>query len=493
MRISWFYKLMAAFLLVIAIGALVLSTFVSRATSNAFSLYTTRSGQIWAQRLAPYLENYYLQTSTWDGVTDYIETNLDGVLSTGESSGMMAGQGMGQGPGGHGMGGAQPFSNNEMMDDLGQRLILTDAAGIVIYDNQATLVGKALSGEEISKGTFLFADQEPVGTLLVAPNDFAGSDSPAAEFLATVKQAIFTSAIVASAIALLVGGLLFRQITRPLRQLTKAATSIANGDLKQSVRIKSHDEFGELGESFNSMASNLEKAERQRQHMVADVAHELRTPLAAIQGTLEAMQDGVLPVNEEQLQSITAETQLLNRLVGDLRLLSLAETSHLHLEMQEISLGELTTHLVERFKVQADEKTIALKAIIQPGLPPIPVDPDRIAQVINNLFANALRYTPNRGEITIEVNRESETSEQVIKITDTGPGIEPENLPHVFDRFYRADKSRTRASGGSGLGLAIVKSLIEAHGGKVTVESPVFLEPGKPGHGTRFLIKLNGN
>ncbi len=491
MRISWFYKLMGAFLLVIAIGALVLSTFVSRATSNAFSLYTTRSGQIWAQRLAPYLEDFYLQTSSWEGVSSYIETNLNGVLATVENNGMMTGQGGGQGPGGHGMGGgAQPFSSNEMMNDLGQRLILADDQGMVVYDNQAELTGSSITDAEIAKGTSLMSNGKIIGTLLIAPNEFAGGDSPAAEFLTTVKQAIITSAIVASGIALLVGALLFMQITRPLRQLTKAATSIANGDLSQSVVINSRDEFGELGETFNSMAANLDKAEKQRQHMVADVAHELRTPLAAIQGTLEAMQDGVLPVNEEQLSAITAETHLLNRLVGDLRLLSLAETSHLRLEKQEISLGELTSQLVDRFKLQAEEKEIKVKAKIQPHLPFLFVDPDRITQVITNLFTNALRYTPNNGEITLDVAFGVATNSQVITITDTGPGIETVNLPHVFDRFYRADKSRTRASGGSGLGLAIVKSLVEAHGGNVTVESPVFQNPGQPGYGTRFIITL---
>jgi two-component system sensor histidine kinase BaeS len=261
--------------------------------------------------------------------------------------------------------------------------------------------------------------------------------------------------------------------------------------LNQRVAIHSHDEFGDLGKTFNQMAASLSEAETQRKHLVADVAHELRTPLAAIQGTLEGMQDGVLALDEEQVTALYSETMLLNRLVGDLRLLSLAEAGQLKLEKQPADLAGLIKQAVEGIKPQASQKEITLDADIPAGLPPISVDTDRITQVMNNLIGNALRYTPQAGNITIKAGQLHGESRSIqISVTDSGPGIDPGALPYVFDRFYRADVSRSRESGGSGLGLAIVKQLIEAHGGTVKALSPVFNGDGGKSYGTQIIFTL---
>jgi signal transduction histidine kinase len=241
------------------------------------------------------------------------------------------------------------------------------------------------------------------------------------------------------------------------------------------------------------MAANLAASEEQRRQMVADIAHELRTPLSVMQANLEAMQDGVLPTDAEQLASLHEETLLLSRLVADLRLLSLAEAGQLELELTEADLGELASRAAERLRPAADARGVALAVEIAAGLPRVQVDADRFIQMIGNLVDNALRYTPPGGRIELAVRWSGEagpTRRPIVAVTDTGGGIAPADLPHVFDRFYRGDKSRARASGGSGLGLAIVKQLVEAHGGQVWAESPVFQAADGQRYGSRFSITV---
>ncbi len=471
MRSSLIYKLMGAFLLVIAIGAVVISLLTSQATQSAFNLYTTRSGQAWAQSLAPVLADYYAQKNDWQGVDSLLQSGLTtGGMGAGH---IMGGQGRGYGANGAAM-------------LMGQRLVLADSQGVVVSDTGGELVGKSLLPADIAAGEPVLLGGQQVGTLIVTPDSQLGQGTPASDFLDSVNRSILTAVVIAGVIALILGAGLFFQITAPMRQLQKAASSIAAGDLSQRVTVRSKDEIGQLGETFNSMAESLAKAETQRRHLVADVAHELRTPLAVIQANAEGMLDGVLPFNSEQVNAIYQETQLLNRLVGDLRLLSLAEAGELPLERQPTAPGALVEQVVERMKPQAAQRSIQLEGKIQEGLPERSLDSDRITQVLTNLVGNALRYTPQEGTIVVEAAARQDGRLQ-ITVTDSGPGIQAGDLPYVFDRFYRADKSRARASGGSGLGLAIVKQLVEAHGGQVTVTSPAYPQNG---NGTRFTIVL---
>ena len=472
MRFSLIFKLMGAFLLVIAIGAVIISVLTSQATQSAFNLYTTRSGEAWAQSLAPVLADYYAQKNSWQGVDALLQS---GLTPSGMSGGhMMGGQGRGFG------------ANNSVMgaNMMGQRLVLADAQGIVVSDTGGELVGKTLPAADIADGEPVLLAGQQIGTLIVSPNYQTEQGSPASDFLDSVNRSILTAVVIAGALALLLGALLFIQITAPMRQLQKAASSIAAGDLSQRVAVRSKDEIGQLGQAFNSMAESLARAETQRRHMVADVAHELRTPLAVIQANAEGMLDGVLPLDPEQVTTIYNETLLLNRLVGDLRLLSLAEAGELTLERRPTAPGALVEQVVEHMKSQAAQRGIRLEGQIQPGLPERSLDPDRITQVLTNLVGNALRYTPQDGTIVIATAAQPDGRVK-ITVTDSGPGIQAEYLPYIFDRFYRADKSRARSSGGSGLGLAIVKQLVEAHGGQVSAESPA-----AAGLGTRFSIIL---
>lgn len=481
MRNSLIFKLIGAFLVVIATGSVMISILTSRATQSAFNLYTTRNGQAWAQQLAPGLADYYVSNGSWQGVDAVLQ--VGSVPASGTGATVVPGSGMGMG---RGMG--RQLSGGMMMGAMEQRLILADGQGMVVSDTQNELVGKQITPAELKIGAPILVNNKQVGTLMITPLNLSGSGNIAGDFLTSVNQAIISSAGIAGIIALILGAMLSFQITAPLRQLKKAATAIAQGDLSQRVTVRSRDELGEVGHTFNLMAENLANAEMQRQHLVADIAHELRTPLAAIQGTLEGMQDGILPLDEEQVAALHTETILLNRLVGDLRLLSLAEAGQLKLEQQAVSPAEWVQGVAERMKSQASLKRIHIETDIQPDLPDVWIDSDRITQVLNNLIGNALRYTPENGTIRVALTGSPQFIQ--IAVSDTGPGIESDALSFIFDRFYRADKSRTRSSGGSGLGLAIVKQLVEAHGGKVSAESPVFQDAESGSYGTRISFTL---
>jgi signal transduction histidine kinase len=486
MRNSLIFKLMGAFLLVVAIGGLVIFWLTSNATQNAFNLYATRNGQVLAQRLSPILAEYYSTNMSWQGVDTFLQSQLSSIVTTiTPGNGKGQGQGFGQGQG------AGVGRQGGIWGALGQRIILADGQRIVISDTAGELDGQTLTIPQLANGVPVMVNDSLVGTILVTPNDFAGTNTLAEQFLSSVNRSIILSVVFASIIALLLGAILFFQITAPLRQLNKAASGIANGDLSQRVAIRSQDELGELSQTFNQMAESLDRNETQRQHLMADIAHELRTPITVIQANLEAMLDEVLPLDVEQVAALHDETLLLSRLVGDLRLLSQAEAGVLKLERHETEIGSLIQRVMEKIKVQAQQNGINLEIEAPENLPKIWIDADRITQVLNNLIGNALRYTPRDGKIVVSATKSPGSAGNIqISVTDTGPGIDPEALPFVFDRFYRADQSRARNSGGSGLGLAIVRQLVEAHGGKVEAVSPVFSNADKQGYGTRITITL---
>jgi two-component system OmpR family sensor kinase/two-component system sensor histidine kinase BaeS len=285
-----------------------------------------------------------------------------------------------------------------------------------------------------------------------------------------------------------VGVLAERRFTSPLSDTMEAADSLASGDLSARVPVDGSGEFRHFARSFNRMAESLENADRQRRELMADIAHELRTPLTVIQGNLEGLRDGVYEATSEQLGLVLDETRKLGRLVDDLRLLTLAESGQLTLDLQILHVGQLLADVRDTFAHQADEDGVAIGLDVDErdgrtgSLPPLLADPQRLGQVLGNLVANSLRHTPPGGRVTLGAAMAS-TDQIHLWVKDTGEGISPEDLPHVFDRFYRADKSRARTTGGAGLGLAIARQLIQAHGGQIEVES-------QPGRGARFTLKL---
>ena len=260
-----------------------------------------------------------------------------------------------------------------------------------------------------------------------------------------------------------------RRMFTPLDELFHASERVANGDYSVRVEEKGPPEVHSLMRSFNSMAERLQVSDQQRRNMLADISHELRTPITVIQGNVEGMLDGVYPADEARLKSIIEETQILSRLVDDLRTLALAESGALRLKREPTNLAGLIRDAVSGFEAQAREKDIQLALALADG-DDANVDPQRIREVLTNLLSNALRYTPRSGEVHVSLTETGFGDEKnvTISIADSGPGIEPEMLPHVFDRFYKSSDS-----GGMGLGLSIAKYLVEAHSGKIWAESQV--------------------
>lgn len=302
-------------------------------------------------------------------------------------------------------------------------------------------------------------------------------------FQAGFNEALVLALLAAGLAAMGVSLLLSRGIVAPVRRMTTVSRHIADGHYSERVQSDSHDELGQLALSFNQMAENLEQVERMRRQLIADVSHELRTPLTTIQGSMEGLLDGILPATPETYQHIHQEAGRLARLVDDLQELSRIEAGASPLEIKLARVDSLIHTTIKRLSTQAAKKRIDLAADLPADLPMVPMDEARITQVLTNLVSNAIQYTPEGGSIRIQVSQNKEFLQ--VSITDTGIGIPAEHIPHLFTRFYRVDKSRSRqAGGGSGIGLTIARHLVESHAGRLWVESP------GAGQGSTFSFSL---
>jgi histidine kinase len=293
-------------------------------------------------------------------------------------------------------------------------------------------------------------------------------------FRAAVNEALLLAALAAFVAALVASLLISRRIVAPIREMMSASARIAEGHYDQRVEIPAvdpseMDELANLALSFNQMAARLAKTETMRRELLADVAHELRTPLSAIKASMEGLIDKVLPEDGETYQRVYREADRMQRLVHDLQELSKVEAGAYELNLQATSLPALIEAVVARLQLQFEEKEVDLSVSIAPNLPLAMIDEGRVEQVLINLIGNALQYTGSGGQVRISVMQEA--GELKVRIRDTGIGIPVEHLPHVFVRFYRVDKSRSRAHGGSGIGLTIARHLVEAHGGRIWAES----------------------
>lgn len=303
-----------------------------------------------------------------------------------------------------------------------------------------------------------------------------------ASFHDAVNEVILVATLAGVAAAVAVSTITTGRIIGPLRAMMQASRRIASGDYHHRVQAVSEDELGELAVSFNRMAEALERTEQRRLELIGNVAHELRTPLSSIRGTLEALTDGVLAPEPATFLSAQREVTRLQRLVHDLEELSRAEAGQIPLNRQPAAPNELIQAAVERLRPQFEDKDVGLEVAASADLPALLVDSGRIMQVLLNLLGNALQYTSPGGRVTVQAA--TQRHQLLITIKDTGIGISDAELPHIFERFYRVDKSRSRAGGGSGIGLTISKHLIEAHGGEIWADSP------GPGQGSSFYFTL---
>jgi len=399
-------------------------------------------GQVFAEtspspfhaQLANSLEGYYLGQGSWEGVETVFESSH--ALS----------------------------SLSTILLDNDQRIILDHRPDSV------TAVGSRYAFNQSDVILVLNIDGNPIGYLVITAYSLATR-------ISFVRAILFPIGIISFILALflvVVGILLVRRFVNPLAEVIYAARAVANGDLKTRIPTKGPQDLRSLSNNFNEMASSLERNDRERREMLADVAHELRTPLSVIRGRLEGIVDGIYSENGPQVSMALEQTYVLSRLVEDLRLLTLVETHQLAFEETNVDIGELIERVLNIFSAEAQEKNISLSFNEKKGNLFTYVDPQRFEQVLSNLLSNSLRYVPEGGKVWVTAN-ETSNSLQII-VNDNGGGIPNEDLPYIFDRFWRKEKSRTRATGGTGLGLAIAKQLVEAQNG--TIEARNLSEGG---------------
>ncbi len=455
-------KIILVLVIISLTGAIFTSFFIQYRTQSAFADFILDENQV---VLTEVLLDYYTAQESWDGV----ESILKDSSQTGPGQGLAGGQ--------------RDPNINRMMFRGPIPFVLANESGEIIAggsNHAGYQAGDILQSLDLNKGIKLEQDGLTIGWLVVVPFAQPKTNSQQA-FLNDVQQGLIISSLITLLIALFLGGILIQSFTKPIRQLAAATEIVAAGELGYQVEIQSKDELGKLSDSFNSMSSDLKRADQRRKQITADIAHDLRTPLSVMTGYTEAMSEGKLEGSQEIYQTIHEQAQHLNYLIDDLRTLSLLDSKELNFQIQNIDPALILKQINTAFSSLADEKGIRLFLQIDQDLPRIDLDPDRLAQILGNLLNNALNVLSEGGEI--HVSAMTVDSELQIFVQDDGPGILKEDIPYIFDRLYRSDKSRNLAQGSSGLGLAITKKLIEAQGGKISVDS-------KPGEGTIFKVSF---
>ncbi len=436
-------KLVAAFLAVSLVGTVLMAGVMGRMTTSEFGSYVVSQEQA---QVAHLLADYYTQQGSWQGV----EALLAGV-APGNQFGRGAGRGLGQGAGGQGRGQGH------------NRMALADSSGTIVVAGAGFQAGEQVDVRTLQRGSPVMVDDTVVGVVIQrrgAPVVTAAGNA----FLARMNSALALTAIGATLAALLLGALLSSTLTRPIRELTAASYAVAQGELGRTVAVHSRDELGTLAAAFNQMSTDLAQVQARRQQLTADIAHELRTPISIIQGHAEALRDGVLPASDETFTLIHDEALRLKRMVEELRTLSSAESGELPLLKRPLHVASWLQALAEAQQPAAARRGVRIEArVLDDGA--ISVDPDRLAQVVNNLIDNAVRHSAEGSSVVVGAQRRE--GSLALFVQDSGPGIATQDLPHLFERFYRGDKSRRRHEGGSGLGLAIAHAIVVMHGGTI--------------------------
>jgi two-component system, OmpR family, sensor histidine kinase BaeS len=434
-------KLGLSFGVVILVSIALVYFMTARSITTGFADYNKQTRDQTASQLCGVLAEYRIRTGSWQGAERLLFTQYSLMVN------------------------GQLIVRRTSL--VGGDFSLIDENRIVVVSTQQNLIGEQLSKDQIASGYSIRDGGKQIGTLMI---DNTNSPLPPAEeeFLSSAKQSALLGGGIASGIAILLSVILISQVLLPLRLLTRATERIASGDLSHRVMLKARDEFGRLGNSFNGMVENLSRSEKARKTMTADIAHELRTPITIIQGNLEAILDGVYQPDSETIAPIYEETLHLGKLIDDLRDLALAEAGELRLSKEPTDIVAMVSQVAETVNASLDSEPRVM--VIGPERTPIiNVDSMRIRQVVGNLLSNAVRYTPEGMEIRVEIEQVDKML--LMRIIDNGPGIPDEELPRLFERFYRGDEARTRADGGSGLGLAIAKQWVEAHGGRISASN----------------------
>jgi two-component system sensor histidine kinase BaeS len=441
-------KLIASFILIVLVTTGIIIIVTLQQTAHEVQNFMFRGGLTGSEQVVVALEEYYKVHQSWEGVEDVLRLSPQTPL---------------------GIFGRQMARNQGQNLDVPRlHLRLADAEGNLLARTQdsATVSNERLTQNDLTRAIPLEVGNETVGYLLTEGN-LVFTTANQVSLVSRLNRAAIIAVAVAGSAAVLLALLLSFSLVRPVRALTQAASIIATGDLSHRVTVKGKDELATLGRTFNHMAESLQQAEASRRAMTADIAHELRTPLAVQRAHLEAIEDGVYPLTQESLTTIEEQNRLLTRMVEDLRTLALADAGQLELQTTPTDFRDLVIQAAARFEPQAAARQIEFQLSLGDNCPTLLVDPQRIQQILHNLIGNALRYSPVGGCITLALDLHPD--QVSLSVSDNGPGIPEDALPRVFDRFYRADKSRTRTEGGTGLGLSIARKLAQAHGGDLTV------------------------
>ncbi len=431
-------RLILSFLIVVFVSIASMMVIARIKTASEIRMFVYSGEMTGSEELVTLLKEYYQANKSWQGVDR---------LLLGER--------------GHGM-----RMNQGMMAAMGQRLRLLNAQGELLVDTTDSEIQASITQEDINNAIPIIIKRQIVGYLL-PDGGMMFTRSNETKLVNRVNRAAIIAGLFTGILSLVIVSILAYRLLKPVHELTLATERIAEGDLSQRVPVRGNDELAMLGSAFNRMADSLENAENNRRAMTADIAHELRNPLAVQRANLEAMQDGIYDLKPENLQPLIDQNQLLTRLVEDLRTLALADAGQLELVRVATDFPALVKRMLDRFQAQAAAKQITLDLMSDAVCPPILIDPGRIEQILGNLLSNALRFTPASGKIALEITCSSQNVR--LDVHDSGPGIPEEALPYIFQRFYRVDRSRNRAEGGSGLGLAIARKIAEVHGGSLTV------------------------
>ena len=438
------WRLLLSFVLVIAVAVGMAALLASRASSAELERFQDRTQTERSERLNSMLARKYAQSEGWGGVQVMLE---------------------------------------QVGELYSERVIVVNRNGRVVADSRRTIVGRFMAGPVKSDRALVVAGPGgTLGTLLINPEPLPGEPaipSPNST-LPSINRFLVWSGLLAAGVAVILTFFLSRRILAPVESLSRAARALAKGDLSSRVPALSRDEVGELGRTFNLMGEELARTEEVRRSLVADVAHELRTPVSNIRGYIEAIGDGLLNPDKATLESIHEEVTLLTRLIEDLQELTLAESGQLTLHRQPSDMADLVRKAVLAVQPRVEAKGVTINMDVGTTVP-IDADPERVGQVLRNLLNNAANYTSPAGSICVRLYQGEDEIE--VSVDDTGTGIAEDELPYVFDRFYRVDKSRARATGGVGLGLTIAKRLVEAHGGRISVRS-------QAGQGSTFTFTL---
>ena len=445
-------RLTVAFGLVALISTGTIALLTDWQAGQQMRQYLARQDTLSQSGLLDELAAFYRSHGGWQGVAE--------VITAYSSAGLNQGRGTGRG---------RP------------PMLLADADGVILFDERGLRVGELLTAGERSGALAVLVDDKTAGLLVVTPAGAGETEAAAQELLDQLRSTLLLSTLLAVALSLALGMVLGRWLAAPLGQMAEGARSFSRRAWGRRIPERGSQETIEVARAMNEMAASLEQAETLRRSLTADIAHELRTPITVLQGNLRAILDGVYPLESAEIASLYDQTRLLSRLVDDLRELALADTGKPLLRTERIDLAVLLPTLADGFAAAADAHAVSLESDFPGGDLPVQADPDRLRQVINNLVINALQHTPEGGRIVLRAERSP--GFVTVSVSDTGEGIPAEELPRVFDRFYRADASRARVSGGTGLGLAVARAWVEAMDGRIGAESI-------PGKGSRFWFNL---